>query len=394
MNSSNTVRKVTVAFREQFGSVPAVFRSPGRVNLIGEHTDYNEGFVLPAAINRVIVLALSPRRDGDCRMLAVDLQESHECHIDQLQKTDKGWPNYLMGVVDQLNKAGAGIAGFDCAFGGNIPIGAGMSSSAAIGAGLAFGLNDVFDLGINKLDLVRLAQRAENEFVEVRCGIMDQFINIFGLEDKVLKLDCRSLQYEYYPFGTNDLRIVLCDTRLRRALATSEYNARRSQCDAAVQIIRRHFPEVRSLRDVTQEMVDYLSDELGPLLHKRCTYVIRENERVARACDDLNRGALETFGARMYESHAGLRDEYEVSCAELDVLVEIASGVPGVLGARMMGAGFGGCTINLVKERNVREFEECVRDKYRRCFGHDTNIYTMKIESGTSRIEEPEVIHC
>jgi galactokinase len=324
-------------------------------------------------------------------MFAVDLEQSHECSVDRLEKTDKRWPNYLMGIVDQLNKSGAVITGFDCVFGGDIPIGAGMSSSAAIEAGLAFALNEVFELNIDRLDLVKLAQRAENEFVGVQCGVMDQFINLYGLEDNVLKLDCRSLEYEYYPFVRNDLRVVLCDTHLRRFLATSEYNERRSQCEAAVQIMRAHFPEVKSMRDLNQEMIDYHRDELGPLLHKRSTYVISENERVVCACDDLKRAAFETFGRRMHESHRGLRDQYEVSCGELDVLVEIALTIPGVLGARMMGAGFGGCTINLVEEKRVEEFAGLIQTEYSRKWGKDISVHQCRIGAGTARVVLDEV---
>jgi galactokinase len=370
-------------FRRRFDERPLALRSPGRVNLIGEHTDYNQGFVLPAAVDRALYFALSPRSDGRCSLYARDLGESWEAGLRPAESSGRGWPDYLLGVVDQLQKAGHVVPGFNCVFGGDIPIGAGMSSSAALEGGLAVGLNALFGLGIPPLELVRLSQRAENEFVGVRCGIMDQFINIFGRAGTVLKLDCRSLEHTYYPFDRPDLRIVLCDTLVKRELAASEYNVRRSQCEAGVALLRKERPGVGSLRDVTLEMLDGRAAEFDPLILKRCRYVVEENARVEAACGDLERGDFASFGRRMNESHAGLRDEYQVSCAELDVLVEAAQSVTGVLGSRMMGAGFGGCTINLVEDGAVERLVETVSAAYRSRMNKTPRVYASRLSAGT-----------
>ena len=378
--------RVERAFRESFDGVPLLVRSPGRVNLIGEHTDYNEGFVLPAAVDKAIVFAIAPRIGSTGSLRALDLGQSHEFEIDRPVRSGKGWPNYLMGVVDELNRMGAPLGGFACAFGGDIPIGSGMSSSAALEGGLAFALNRIFGLGLDSLTLVKLAQKAENEFVGVRCGIMDQFINIFGRPRSVLKIDCRSLDYRYYPFERDDLRLVLCDTLVKRELAASEYNVRRGQCEAGVKVLARHAPGLRSLRDVAPEALEAHRSELDPIIYKRCVYVVEENQRVEAACVDLEKGDFASFGRRMNGSHDGLRDDYQVSCRELDVLVEAARGVPGVLGARMMGAGFGGCTINLVEEPAVGALQERTARAYRDRFGVEPKIHIGSLRAGTDII--------
>jgi galactokinase len=386
-------QRVDEAFLEKFGTGEKriIVRSPGRVNLIGEHTDYNEGFVLPAAVDKAILFAVAPRADQRCRFYAVDLKASFECEIKSIQKSPDGWPNYLLGVIEQVRKAGYSIRGCDLAFGGDIPIGAGMSSSAALEAGFAFALNDLFELGLDRLALVKLAQKAENEFVGVRCGIMDQFANIFGEPKKVLRLDCRSLEYRLYPFERADLRIVLCDSQVRRALASSEYNVRRRQCETGVEALRRYDPKITSLRDVQLELLSQHRGDLDPVVYKRCEYVVRENMRVGQACNDLERNDFRSFGERMYQSHKGLRDDYEVSSPELDVLVELATGIDGVLGARMMGAGFGGCTINLVEQAHVDGFVEQIQRGYRERLGKEIKVYVTSIESGTARLADDQI---
>jgi galactokinase len=370
-------------FRKRYGESPLLVRSPGRVNLIGEHTDYNEGFVLPAAVDKALYFAVSGRTDGLCDLQALDLGDSHKARLDALSKSSKRWPDYLLGVADQLQKAGHSLPGFNCVFGGDVPIGSGMSSSAAIEGGLAFALDALFDLGIPPLELVKLAQRAENDFVGVRCGIMDQFINIFGRPGKVLKLDCRSLDYTYYPFDRKDLRIVLCDTRVKRELASSEYNVRRRQCETGVSLLAKSHPGIKSLRDVSLDLLLQRKGELDPVIFKRCSYVVQENARVEEACRDLDKADFISFGKRMNESHAGLRDEYAVSSAELDVLVEAAQGVTGVLGSRMMGAGFGGCTISLVEENAVEALSEAAARAYRSTFKTEPRIFISRPSSGT-----------
>jgi len=380
------IHRIFDRFKKEFKEEPVLFKSPGRVNLIGEHTDYNEGFVLPAATDKAIILALAARGDDACHLVSSDLGQDFICDIRSFAPSSLSWPNYLLGVIDQFLKSGLKLRGFNCVFGGNVPIGAGMSSSAAIEAGLAFALNTVFDLRLSSLSLVKLAQKAENEFVGVRCGIMDQFINIHGREKKVLKLDCRSLEYEYFPFERENLRIVVCDTLVRRELASSEYNVRRGQCEEGVRMLSRYAPGIKSLRDVTSDLLRSHRGELDPVIYRRCDYVLRENERVGLACSDLKAGDIASFGRRMYESHAGLRDDYQVSCAELDALVEAASQVRGVYGSRMMGAGFGGCTISLVEESRIQEFGEQVSRSYERAFQKTPRIHVIRVESGTQII--------
>ena len=376
-------QRLADTYRELFRAEPLLVRSPGRVNLIGEHTDYNEGFVLPAAVDKAIYFAVGPRPGSKITLHAADLEQSHEIDLAGLVPSDKRWPNYLLGVVDQLRKGGHPLGGFACVYGGDIPIGSGMSSSAAIEAGLAYALNLIFGLGLDPLALVKLAQRAEHEFVGVRCGIMDMFINIFGRPKSVLKLDCRSLEYQYFPFERADLKIVLCDTQVKRELASSEYNVRRSQCEAGVTLLSKHDPALRSLRDVSLELLTAHRAEFDPVIYRRCDYVVRENRRVEDACADLKSGDFAAFGQRMNSSHNGLRDDYQVSCRELDVLAEAAQSVPGVLGARMMGAGFGGCTINLVEESAVGALEESAGRAFRDAFGREPRFYISSLRSGT-----------
>jgi len=360
-----------------------VVRSPGRVNLIGEHTDYNEGFVLPASVDKAMIFVVSPRTDGMSYFYAADLKDEFSVPISSIERTQKGWPNYLLGVIEELKTMGFDVPGCDVVFGGDIPIGAGMSSSAAVECGFAFALNKLFDFGISRIDLVKLGQRSENNFVGLNCGIMDQFVNIFGEDKKVLKIDCRSLDYEYFPFERKDLAIVLCETEAKRSLASSEYNVRRRQCETGVRVLQNHRPEIKSLRDVSQEFLDEHRTEMEPIVFRRCAYVIEENSRVLKACEDLQRNDFRSFGEQMYRSHTGLRDDYQVSSPDLDFLVESASSIEGVLGARMMGAGFGGCTINLVEQKSVDAFVEKMKERYRQRTGKANNVYITHIQSGT-----------
>lgn len=379
----DSLEKVEAKFRELFNESSLIFRSPGRVNLIGEHTDYNMGFVLPASIDKAIYFAITPRNDDQCVFHSIDFNECIQHPVSRIHHQEKHWANYLLGVVDQIQKLGHTIKGFNCVFGGNIPIGAGLSSSAAIEAGLAYALNHIFNLGIQKLELVKLAQRAENEFVGVKCGIMDQYINIFGAANKVLRIDCRSLEYDYHPFGREDLRIVLCNTMVSHSLASSEYNKRRSECEEGVKILKSHNPYINYLRDANIDEIEKFKSEFPTVVYNRCKYVIEENDRLLKACEDLDRNDFIAFGKRMYGSHAGLRDLYEVSCKELDFLVDIAAKQPGVFGARMMGGGFGGCTINIIEHNKVNEFISEVSGKYQIEFGKKPDTYICTIENGT-----------
>ncbi|MBA9079317.1 galactokinase [Rufibacter quisquiliarum] len=380
------VQDIVTKFKELYKAEPVVVRSPGRVNLIGEHTDYNEGFVLPAAVNKEIYFALAPNGTNSLRAYAFDLEESAEFDLNQVQPSDIAWANYLLGVVAQLQKAGYEVKGFDVVFGGNVPIGAGMSSSAAVECGLAYGLNYLFAYGIEKFKLVKMAQKAEHEYADVMCGIMDQFASMFGKHNHVVKLDCRSLEYQYYPFNIADYRIVLCDTQVKHSLASSEYNTRRKECETGVAILQQHYLQVKSLRDVNLEMLQRHQPEFDPVVYKRCKYVVEENLRVEEACADLERGDLEAFGQKMNASHQGLQHDYEVSCPELDFLADAANKSGAALGSRMMGGGFGGCTINLVKLEELNNFTAQMTLAYQQQFGIKLKTYVAQIVDGSSLV--------
>ena len=291
-----------------------------------------------------------------------------------------------MGVIDQLNKRGHEIPGFDCVLTSNIPIGAGLSSSAAIESGLAVGLNAIFSLQESKLELAKIGLRAENEFVGLNCGIMDQFASIFGKEDHVFRLDCRSLDFEYYPLKLNGNCIVLVDTNVKHSLASSEYNTRREECETGVSILSENNKRVNSLRDVSLEMLQRERSKIYPIVYKRCDYVVREIKRVTEACDDLIAGRIEEFGKKMYETHEGLKADYEVSCEELDFLVDFTKGKKEVLGARMMGGGFGGCTINILKEDAIPSFKEEISVAFESKFSHPPLFYDVSISNGVHKI--------
>ena len=378
-----SVRKI---FRDLYNSEAYIYIAPGRINLIGEHTDYNDGFVLPAAINKHVTFGIRENHLDKYRFHAIDLQETFEITLDKLQFTEKGWPNYLMGVIDQIRKRGHQVRGFDCVLTSDIPIGAGLSSSAAIESGLAMGLNEMLNLGLTKLDIVKLAQKAENEFVGVNCGIMDQFASVFGRKDHVFRLDCRSLDFEYYPLDLGDCGILLVDTKVKHSLASSEYNTRRKECEAGVQLLSKKYPQVKSLRDVTFEMLQKEKQGFNSVVYKRCDFVVREISRVVAACDDLVAGRKEDFGKEMYETHEGLRMDYEVSCEELDFLVDFTMDNPEVLGARMMGGGFGGCTINILKKRSIAAFKNAISKAFESNFDHAPLFYDVSTDNGVRAI--------
>ncbi|MGA7722324.1 MAG: galactokinase [Ignavibacteriaceae bacterium] len=377
---------VELKFKELFDKHPLIIRSPGRVNLIGEHTDYNMGFVLPAAIDKAVYFAITPGNNDECILFALDLNEEFRFNINNMNKSDKGWPNYLMGVVEQLIISGYKLKGFNCVFGGDIPIGAGLSSSAALEAGLAFALNHIFNLGIDKISLVKMAQKAENDFVGVKCGIMDQFINIFGKDGNVLRIDCRSLEYSYFPFNYQNISIVLFDTRVTHSLAASEYNRRRKECAEGVSEIQKKCHQVQSLRDVSLDLLNEYKTKLDETIYKRCKYAVEENDRLLKACSALENHDLEAFGLLMYKTHDGLSKDYEVSCKELDFLVDLTRDNPGVFGSRMMGGGFGGCTINLIGNDSIESVSNTIALEYKKKFNLETKIYTTKISNGTSII--------
>jgi galactokinase len=387
-NAPSLSSKVTEKFKSIFSqSGPLVVRSPGRVNLIGEHTDYNNGFVLPAAINKAIYLAVTRRSDDELHIVSLDLDRSYRGHTTQIKPSSLHWPDYILGVIQQLQALGHTIGGFNCVFGGDIPLGAGMSSSAALECATAFALNQLFGLQLDPLTMVKLSQKAENVFVGVQCGIMDQFASMFGKKNHVIRLDCQSLDYTYVPFSTEGIRIVLLDTNVKHSLASTEYNTRRQQCEAGVQLIRAHHPGVHSLRDATLDMLKEYVAPVDALINQRCEYVVEENMRLLTATEDLQKGDIAAFGRKMFASHEGLSRKYEVSCPELDFLVEQVKDHPGVIGARMMGGGFGGCTINLVKQDAVDELVARTAPLYQAAMNLELKVYIGQIENGTSLAE-------
>ena len=378
--------EVAQKFQEIFNSQAALLvRSPGRVNLIGEHTDYNNGFVLPAAVDKAIYLAMERRPDDEIHLFAMDLGQSYRGPIQKpLTPSALHWPNYILGVVGQLQEMGCTPGGFNCVFAGDIPLGAGMSSSAALENAAIFALNRLFQLGLDPMTMVRLSQKAENEFVGLQCGIMDMFASMFGRKDQVIRLDCQSLEYLYFPFKAPGLRILLLDTQVEHSLASSEYNTRRQQCEAGVKLVQKHHPSVKSLRDVTLEMLAAYVTPVDELIGRRCSFVVEENQRVLSGTQDLLRGDLAAFGEKMYASHEGLSKKYAVSCPESDWLVGQVKGVPGVIGARQMGGGFGGCTINLVKADVIDALVARIAPAYQRVMNRELKWYIGQIEDGTS----------
>jgi len=350
---------------------------------LGEHTDYNEGFVLPAAIDKYVYIAISQRTDDTINLYAVDFEESFTGNINQVQRSTTHWANYILGVVDQLLQKGATLGGFNIVIDGDIPIGAGLSSSAAVECATIFALNTVFELGLDRLQMVPLAQKAEHLFAGVNCGIMDQFASMFGKKDHVIKLDCRSLDYEYVPLKLDGYKIVLLNSNVKHNLASSEYNTRRQQCEKGVSLVAQHAPAVKSLRDITLDMLRQYVEPVDPLIYQRCKYVVTENERLLGACEDLKQGNIEALGKKMFETHLGLSYFYGVSCRELDFLVSYVSRIPAVAGARMMGGGFGGCTINLVKEDAIEKLVADISLAYKEAMNLPLTAYIASIENGT-----------
>ncbi len=378
--------QLTGSFQDTFNTEPALLVcSPGRVNLIGEHTDYNEGFVLPAAIDKAIYVAAGPRSDNEIHLVAYDLNETYQGSLTELIKTQT-WADYVLGIVSEFQLAGNKLGGFNCVFAGTIPMGSGLSSSAALENGIGFALNELFSLGLERVDMVRLSQRAENEFVGAKVGIMDMFASMMGKADHVIKLDCRSLDYTYAPLRMDGISIVLCDSRVKHSLVASEYNTRRAECETGVRLLQTFYPEIKSLRDVTMLMLDQHLRDTNPLIYRRCAYVVQENQRLLNGVAALEAGDVAAFGQLMYGSHEGLSNWYEVSCVELDILVEIARQQPGVLGARMMGGGFGGCTINLVREEDLDDFTDQITKQYKARTGKDTYLHACKIQDGTNLV--------
>jgi galactokinase len=379
------VQHTTEHFEKMFHSKPEyIFLSPGRINVIGEHIDYNDGFVLPAAINKYIYFAISKNANSECNIIAKDLNDSYKFDInEELKPIDKMWVNYILGVLHQLKEKGLN-QGFNIVFSSTIPMGAGLSSSAALECGIAYAMNKMYALSLSKEEIALIGQKSEHTFVGVNCGIMDQFASVFGKKNKVIKLDCNTLEHQYYKANFKNHSLLLLDSNVKHTHLTSGYNDRRNEVEEGLSIIKQHFPEVKSFRDCTYIMLLGLKEKLGETIFNRCHFVIKEIQRVQDAAAALSNHDFIQLGKLMSETHHGLSKEYEVSCEEIDFLVDAVQNEDSVLGARMMGGGFGGCSINLVKKGSENELIEKISEQYLAQFSIKLKAYKVKISKGTT----------
>jgi galactokinase len=373
-------------FEKLFQKKPEhIFLSPGRINIIGEHVDYNDGFVLPAAINKYICFAISKNKNSECVLVAKDLNEAYSFDIkDKLQPVEKMWVNYIIGVLHQLKEKGLPEKGFTIVFSSTIPMGAGLSSSAALECGIAYAMNKMFQLKLSKEEIARIGQKAEHTFAGVNCGIMDQFASVFGKKNKVIKLDCTTLAYEYHKADFKEYQLVLFDSCVKHTHLTSGYNDRRNEVEQGLAIIKANYPEVTSFRNCNEKMVLSLKNTLSEIIFNRCLFVVQEIERVPLAIKALSNGNINQLGELMTKTHYGLSELYEVSCPEMDFLVTEALGEAEVVGARMMGGGFGGCTINVVKKETTDNVIQKLTKAYKIKYNIDLKAYKIKIAKGTS----------
>ncbi|AWI25338.1 galactokinase [Flavobacterium pallidum] len=380
------IRNTTAGFEKEFGSMPKhIFLSPGRINIIGEHVDYNHGFVLPAAINKYICFAVSESDSDDCTLVALDLNEKFRFSLQNpVVPAAAMWPNYILGVLHQLLEMQFPVRGFNIAFSSTIPMGAGLSSSAAVECGFGFAMDSIFSLGLSKERIALIGQKAEHTFAGVHCGIMDQFASVFGKKRKVIKLDCDSLEYEYHNADFKNYALLLLDSKVKHTHLTSGYNDRRRETEQGLALVKKQFPEVRTFRDCTETQLLELRSELGEINFRRCHFVVTEIRRVLEAVDALEQADFARLGRLMSETHHGLSKEYEVSCPEIDFLVESVSSEQTVLGARMMGGGFGGCAICLVQKGSEEGIIERTTKAYQEQFGIALQAYKIKISKGTS----------
>ena len=374
--------RVSQKFAELYGEGAILFASPGRINLIGEHTDYNGGFVFPGAVDKGIVAAIRLNGTDKVRAFALDLNESAEFGLNEEDKPAQSWACYIFGVCREIQKRGGVIGGFDTVFAGDVPLGAGMSSSAALESTFAYALNDLYNLGIEKFELARIGQSTEHNYCGVNCGIMDQFASVHGKAGHLMRLDCRSMEFNYFPFDPtkHGYRLVLVNSCVKHELVGSPYNDRRASCERVAAVLGQEF-----LRGATMEQLEAIKDQISEEDYLRARYVIGEEQRVLDVCEALEKGDYETVGERMYETHWGMSRDYEVSCEELDFLATVAKEC-GVTGSRIMGGGFGGCTINLVKEELYDSFIASVTAKFAEKYGHEPKIYPVVISDGSRRL--------
>lgn len=387
------INDTSEAFRSVFQSEPErIFLAPGRINIIGEHVDYSDGFVLPAAIDKHICFAVKQTEDaGTCTFYAKDFNESFSFQVSEKQTpVTQMWVNYLLGVFNAIQESGKEIGGLQIAFSSTIPMGSGLSSSAALECGFAYILNELFDLNLTKKELALIGQKAEHTFVGVNCGIMDQFSSVFGKEHQVMMLDCHSLDHQYFEANLEGYSLVLFDSCVKHTHLTSGYNDRRKEVDRGKKTLWEKFPEVLKFRDFSFEMLDEARTEMGETAYKRCFYLLKEIKRVEEAAKALSEGNTGYLGQLLNETHTGLSTEFEVSCDEIDFLAEEALKENGVLGARMMGGGFGGCSINLIRDENVNEAIENISARYKAAFGIDMKVYRVKISDGINEYTRNE----
>jgi galactokinase len=374
-------------FQQRYGNKPRIFRAPGRVNLIGEHTDYNDGYVLPMAIDQGTFVAIARRADRKLRVWSLNLKESIELDLDRLGSGHRGtWLDYVEGIASALISRGAFLSGADIALKSDVTIGGGLSSSAALEVALAFALISISGSRIGKLAIALAGQTAEHMHVGIQCGIMDQFASVHALKGHAILLDCRSLEAKNIPLRLHEHQIVICDSRVRHTLASSEYNRRRQDCELGVKLLSEVLPGIHALRDVTLAELEANRSVMPEPVLRRCRHVISENERTLKGADALAHGDLDAMGRLMYASHRSLRDDYEVSCRELDLLVQSALAHPGVLGARMTGGGFGGCTVNLVERRRISTFRETVSREYQSETHITPDIFGAEASQGAEEI--------
>lgn len=384
------IQSTSAHFEEIFQAQPEyIFLSPGRINIIGEHVDYNDGFVLPAAINKYICFAISKNDNFGCVIVAKDLNETYtfDCNK-ELKPIDKMWVNYILGVLHQLKEKGLKLNGFQIVFSSTIPMGAGLSSSAALECGIGYAMSKMFDLNLSKQEIALIGQKSEHTFVGVNCGIMDQFASVFGKKNNVIKLDCTTLEYEYHKADFKKYSLLLLDSNVKHTHLTSGYNVRRKEVEKGLAIIKNHFPEVKTFRNCTENMVLELQEQLGKILFKRCHFVVKEIQRVQDAVAALENSDFIKLGKLMNETHHGLSKVYEVSCNEIDFLVESIQNEKTVLGSRMMGGGFGGCSINLVEKGSENELIKKISEQYKAAFGIDLKSYKVKISEGTAEYKK------
>ncbi len=379
----DTREMLTSSFKKKFNCLPdVIIKAPGRINLIGEHTDYNNGFVLPAAINKAVHIAFSVAEKNTGKWYAADLDKHAEIDFNNIAPVQNGWENYLLGVIDQYNKKGLPVPAFNCIITSDVPVGSGLSSSAALEVATAIGIQHLNNYNLGKLEIAKMCQAAEHEYAGAKVGIMDMFASLHGKKDHVILLDCKTLEHHYYNLNIKGYSIVLLDTNVKHTLASSEYNVRRKQCEEGIAILKNFNNGIESLRDVTMEFLKEHEADLSPVVYKRCYYVVDEIARTIAATKDLTADNIPAFGKKMYETHEGLSNLYEVSCPELDFLVASVKNNKNVLGARMMGGGFGGCTINIIKDNEEDEIYNSLKTVYEEKFDRPLKMYKVSVDDG------------